>query len=195
MIEAYPLCWPSDYRRTPGNSIKRSRFKTTLAQARDYVNAEIDRLGGRQSIVSTNIPLKQNGDMYADWNRFKITDHGVAVYFMYNGKQVCLCCDTYEKIWENMHAVGRTIAALRQINRDGVSDFLNRTFTGFKAIEAPTDTWAELEISQTKDKEVIKKAFWKKAAIVHPDKATGSTDAFKRLQGAYNDALLYAGEL
>lgn len=191
MIEAYPLCWPSDYRRTPGNSIKRSRFKTTLAQARDYVNAEIDRLGGRQSIVSTNMPLKQNGDMYADWSRYKMTDHGVAVYFMYNGKQVCLCCDTYEKIWENMYAVGRTIAALRQINRDGVSDFLNRTFTGFKALPDPLDIWEWLGIQSTKNVADIRRAFKKKSFEHHPDQ-NGSDDAFRRLQRAYMAAINYA---
>jgi hypothetical protein len=42
-------------------------------------------------------------------------DPGVAVYFTYKGNEVVLCCDTYERIWENVYAIGKTIENLRAI--------------------------------------------------------------------------------
>lgn len=162
MIEAYPLCWPETYPRATKQ--KFSKFKTTPGSARDFVKDEIRRIKGSNPIISTNIPIKQNGDLYADWTRYKIEDHGVAVYFELDGNQVCLCCDTFDKFWWNLHAIGRTIEAMRQIDRDGVSDFINRAFTGFKAIAGPVvDYWKVLGIIETKDKDAINKA-WKQKA-------------------------------
>ena len=136
MITAYPLSWPVDYKRSQEQ--KSSRFKTTLGRARDFVIKELEIIDAADVIISSNIPLKQNGDMYADLHRYKNDDTGVAVYFKRNGQQIVLCCDTYKLILENMYAIGRTLQALRQIDRDGVSDFLNRTFTGFKALPERT---------------------------------------------------------
>lgn len=162
MVQAYPLDWPSSYPGTEPQDRKDSRFKTTLGAARDFVKEEIRRLGGDAPVISTNIPLKDNGDLRADWARFKVEDPGVAVYFMRNGIQVCLCCDTYNKVHENLHAVGRTIAALRQIDRDGVSDFLNRAFTGFKALpeKATIDNvWTILDMEPTNDPVVVNRRY------------------------------------
>jgi hypothetical protein len=187
MIEAYPLYWPTDYPRS--NTQKYSRFKNTLAGARDFVNEEIRRLGAKNPIISTNIPLKNNGDMYADWQRYKIDDHGVAVYFTLKSGQVCLCCDTYGAIWENMQAIGRTIEALRQIDRDGVSDFLNRAFTGFVAISGPKkDCWEILGIKETRKINQIKEAYRELAKKNHPDNG-GVTDVMSEINIAYEEAI------
>lgn len=193
MIEAYPLCWPPAYPRTSRR--KDSRFKTTLGNARDYVKAEIKRIGGFEPVISTNIPLKNDGDLRADWSRYKFDDPGVAVYFMRNKQQVCLCCDSYERVWENLYAVGRTIEALRQIDRDGVSDFLNRTFTGFKALPESVNInqksiWAILGFQSLPASEAdIHTAYKRKAKELHPDAPGGSTGAFNELSEAYKLAL------
>jgi hypothetical protein len=195
MIEAYPLCWPLSYSRTI--SRKKSRFKITLGQARDFVKDEVRRLGGTDLVISTNIPIKDNGDLRADWSRYRIDDPGVAVYFSRknpNGKgQICLCCDTYEWVWENLYAIGRTIEALRQIDRDGVSDFLDRAFTGFKAlpeqVESTADIWAALGLQRKPESLAeVKEAYRNRLQVVHPDKPTGSTELFHQLQRAYSAA-------
>lgn len=169
MIEAYPLCWPIGYERK--SEQRKSRFKGTLGAARDFVQAEIERMKATDLIISTNIPLKQNGELYADWQRYRIDDHGVAIYFTINGEQKSLCCDTYKSIWENMYAIGRAIDALRMIDRDGVSEFLKRAFTGFKAIEGPgaNNQWVILGIEQTNDKEGIKQAYYRQAKAWQAD--------------------------
>lgn len=200
MVEAYPLHWPTEYPATPEHKRKDSRFKTTLGAARDFVKDEVRRMGGKNPVISANIPLKNDGDLRADWNRYKIDNPGVAVYFTYNNNPVCLCCDQYKRVWENLYAVGRTIEALRQIDRDGVSDFLNRAFTGFKALPEGSSTepttkpcWDILGIAITSDKDAIQKAYRKKVAVLHPDNLlTGDINQFHELQEAYRDAIHFA---
>jgi hypothetical protein len=192
MIEAYPLCWPSEYPRSAEQ--KKSRFTTTLGKARDYVKDEIRRLGATDPVISTNIPIKADGDLRADWSRYRLDDTGVAVYFMRNGNQVCLCCDTYSRVHDNLHAVGRAIEGLRQIDRDGVSDFLNRTFTGFKQLPASSginqrSIWEILGLShKPADVSVVHNAYKTKAKALHPDSGIASTEPFLELQEAYKQA-------
>lgn len=188
MIESYPLYWPPDYKRSL--SQKRARFTTTLGKSRDFVKEEIRRLGGKNPIISTNIPLKNDGDLRADWSRYKIDDIGVAVYFTHNGNQVCLCCDQYDRIWDNLWAIGRTIEALRQIDRDGVSDFLNRTFSGFKMLSDPDqkEWWEILQVEKNSSDDHVKIAYRKKVMETHPDKG-GSTESFNKVQNAYQQYL------
>jgi hypothetical protein len=192
MIEAYPLSWPDGYERSAVT--RPSKFKSTLPDAIDFLKGEVKRLNGKDLVISSNIPVKSNGDPYADWTRYKIDDHGVAVYFLRNGKQVCLCCDTYKKVWENLHAIARTISSLRQIDRDGVSDFLNRTFAGFPALpevtEAETDIWPILGLtSKPADVEILTSSYRAQLRIVHPDRPTGTREAFDELQEAYRKAI------
>lgn len=194
MIEAYPLQWPVGYPRTQLR--KNSRFDQTLAAVRDYLKKEVKQIGGSGLVISTNIPVKQNGDLRADFGRFKMDDPGVAVYFTRNGVDVVLCCDTYIKVWENIYAIGRTLEALRQINRDGVSDFLNRTFTGFKALPETTATeagiWETLGLQQPPaSAEIVHACYKKKAKDCHPDRPGGSVEAFQHLNEAYRQALKF----
>jgi hypothetical protein len=194
MIEAYPLHWPAGYPRT--HFRKDSRFKQTLGETRDFLKREVKNIGGSDLIISTNIPLKQNGDLRADYGRYKLQDPGVAVYFKRNSKDVVLCCDTYNAVWENIYAIGRTIEALRQINRDGVSDFLNRTFTGFTALPESTsverDTWLVLGLEgEPENINVVKIAYRYKARQLHPDSINGNKEAFQELNDAYQKALKF----
>lgn len=194
MIEAYPLDWPIDYKRTPVQKKKCSQFKNTLGAARDFLKEEVRRLGGKGLIISTNVPVKQNGDLYADFGRYKIEDPGVAIYFDWNDKHILMCCDQYYKVWENITALAKAIQAIRGLERWGVSEFLERAFTGFKALpehtESETSIWETLGLStKPASVEIVKSAFRERSKIVHPDKATGSREAFTELQNAYEKAL------
>lgn len=113
-------------------------------------------LDGKDLVKSSNISIKQNGDMYFYWQWYKIDHNSVAVYCDRNRKQVCMCCDTYIKIQENSHAIGGTFEALGEMDSNGVSDFLNKTLTGFKVVLETTlaeediilrfqETWVNLE--------------------------------------------------
>lgn len=188
--EAFPLDWPIGYKRTAKRIY--SRFKITMETAQRFLRAEVSRLGGSSLIVSTNLPVRNDGGLYADWMRKKVDDPGVAIYFIRKGKEVALCCDQYLTVWENLYALGKGIENMRGLERWGISDFLDRAFTGFsalpEAIIVKTDCWSILGISAGATEEEIKAAYRNKAKECHPDSG-GTTEMFQRLQMAYNEAL------
>jgi hypothetical protein len=195
LIEAYPLHWPAGYTRTPSGRRKNSLFKNTLAAARDLLKVEVKRLGGSNLIISTNVPTKQNGDLYADFSRYKLEDPGVAIYFKYNDKDVALCCDRFVRVWENLQALAKAIEAIRGLERWGVSDFLDRAFTGFQQLPQSTtaekNIWDVLGLVVKPDNvEAVQDAYKAQAKKVHPDRG-GSSEAFHELQIAYQHALKF----
>lgn len=129
---------------------------------------EIKLMGGRDVILSTNIPLRKDGLPYAD---FKIpNDRGVAVYFKYKGNQMCFACDRWNRIEDNVMAIGKTIEALRGIDRWGASDMIERAFQGFTALPSPKTKWYEvLEVSPTATEDEVKRARNRLAMKYHPD--------------------------
>ncbi len=193
MYEAYPLQWPDGYKRT--KSRFSSKFKTTMDTAQNFLRAEIKRLGSSGLIVSTNLPVRQDGLLYADWMRRKIDDPGVAIYFKYQGKQVSMCCDQYHTIWENIYALGKGIEAIRGLERWGVSEFLERAFYGFSAlppVAEENDIWLILGLNVKPDAvEAVKEAYRAKSKIYHPDVPGGSQELFVKLNNAYNRALTF----
>lgn len=192
MKEAYPLTWPVGYKRTKYRI--RSRFDQTMDKAQRSLRDELTRLGAREIVVSTNLRLRSDGMIYAaDLNK-NIEDPGVAIYFKYKGKDVSMCCDQYSRVWENIYALAKGIEALRGMERWGVSEFLDRAFTGFTALPesaASISCWQILGFERpTHDKDLIKRTYLLLAKKVHPDTG-GSTSAFQELNEAYRIAMAY----
>ena len=188
-IETFPLYWPLGYKRTENRTY--SRFKITMDKAQRTLRDELSRMRATDLVISTNIPTRKDGGLYADWMNKKIDDPGVAIYFKYKGKDVSMCCDQYNKVWENVYALAKGIEALRGMERWGVSDFLDRAFTGFTALPENTATvewWEVLDLWPTAKEDEIKTAFRKKAMEVHPDKG-GTSEDFNRVQNAYTQAI------
>src|SRR5262245_50062489 len=111
MTEAYPLQWPSGKPRT--RNPQRSRFDVSFTSARNGLLREIRLLGGALPVLSTNIPLRRDGLLYAGQRQPE--DRGAAVYFTHKGRQMCFACDRWDKVEDNLHAVSKTIEALRGI--------------------------------------------------------------------------------
>ncbi|MFA6058940.1 MAG: J domain-containing protein [Taibaiella sp.] len=197
-MQAYPLQWPLGYER----SKKRisSRFKQTMGSAQNQLHAEVKKLCGSQFksndlIVSTNMRVRQDGLIYAADLAKKIDDPGVAIYFKYRGQDTSMCCDQYERIWENMYALAMAIDALRSIDRWGVSDFLKKAFTGFAALPEPGESsWPSvLRIATTATKQEIIDAYRNLCKIHHPD-VGGDRDEFQKITTAYKEALTHCNE-
>ncbi len=137
--QAYPLHWPAGWKRSL-DKVANNTWKRTVDKYRREMLHEIELLGGKNVVVSTNVPLRKDGNFYADFRTPE--DCGVAVYFNYRGRPVCFACDKYTRITWNCHAIGLTIAAMRQIERCGASDMLERAFTGFAALpERASSSW------------------------------------------------------
>ncbi len=101
IIDAFPLAWPLGYPRHQGKKID-SRFTCTLDSTRNGVFREIKLLKGKDVIISTNIPLRKDGNFYASLKPVS-EDLGVAVYFTYKNEQKVICCDAYKTIVEKFH--------------------------------------------------------------------------------------------
>lgn len=183
-IDSFPLTWPQGWVRSKVK--KKSAFKTTFAKARDELFRELKLMGvgDWNVILSTNIPLRNDGLPYAGQKNPQ--DSGVAVYFKYKSKDMVFACDTFILVTDNLWAIKKTIEALRGIERWGASDMLERSFTGFQAIAAPqSEKWFEiLGVSESATKEEIKSAWRDKAKLYHPDQG-GSDEMMTKINKAY----------
>lgn len=202
MYQAYPLQWPVGYRRTNPTSRTDSRFEQTMDKVQQFLRTEISRLNGGDLngvnlIVSTNIPLRKDGYLFADMLRDKLEDPGAAIYFKHKGKHISMCCDQYLRVWENLYALAKGIEAIRGMQRWGVSDFIDRAFTGFAAL--PESTTSETEIWESfgfsrkpatlSEVEVAYKSLVKK---YHPDSpGGGDKDMFIHLTEQYKRAKMF----
>lgn len=135
MTEAYPLHWPAGRPRT--KRPQSARFDTRFAAARDEMMNELRLLGARNVVVSTNIALRRDGLPYA--NQPEPDDSGAAVYFEYGGKSMCFSCDRWNRVQDNIRAIGKTIEAMRGIERWGTGEMVQAAFSGFEALPPPDD--------------------------------------------------------
>ncbi|WP_219209181.1 J domain-containing protein [Variovorax boronicumulans] len=194
MHTAFPLTWPLHKPRTAHWKIERSGFdrRRSFATVRDELVREIERLGGKSLIISTNIPLRQDGLPYATYSR--IRDFGVAIYFKREGKDMAFACDRWDRIEDNMHAITKTIDALRGVARWGTGDMMQAAFTGFTALPPPivagmSRTWWDvLGLGQGAGRAEIDAAYKRLASQHHPDKG-GSTAAMTEINQARDEAL------
>jgi len=170
MTRAYPLQWPHGRPRTKSRSS--SSFKITPRRAYDELLDELKRFGAASPVVSSNAPLRQDGrGPYADALDDKLDDPGVAVYFMRKKRLVCLACDTYRTVFENVRALGLSIKALRDMDRWGAGQVLDQAFEGFTALpppdsmgEAPDSAWwVVLGVSPDATEQDIRAAYKTKA--------------------------------
>lgn len=216
-VTAHPLVWPEEWKRTPAHVRKRGdQFVTrervygennhswlssrpvTIDHARQLLMDELGRLKARAVVVSSNVPLRQDGQMRAD--RARVADPGIAVYFQYKGKPMVMAADAYDGIAANLRSLGLAIEALRQLERHGGGVMMERAFAGFTALPPPEGSkpkrpwWEVLRYSaDPADREFLSskevEARWQTLAKrAHPD-AGGSTDAMQELNAAKEDAL------
>jgi len=176
MTEAYPLQWPPHVKRTAPHRRQRSRFDVSPDRARRELRRESELLG-RYVVISTNVELRRDGEPYA--NRRAPSDPGVAVYFDRKGEQVCVACDKHPAVWENMRAIGKTLEAMRGIERWGTSELLDQAFSGFTALpppdqmspivaQAPSNWWTVLGVAPDCPLAVAEAA-WKALARTTPE--------------------------
>lgn len=140
MTAAYPLHWPDGWPRTPERQRKdRSSFATTFDKARRDLLKELRMLGATHVVISSWLPLRQDGQPRSDSARFRIDDPGIAVYFQLRGKPMVMARDAYWSVHDNLRSIGLAIAHLRGLDRHGGATMMERAFEGFQALPAPGD--------------------------------------------------------
>ena len=199
-IAPYPLQWPANRPRRKASSRRDAQFNikerladgyrttraVTVTESLKRLQKELDRIGARHPIVSSNLETRLDG--FPRSNQPKVPDPGVAVYFQLSGKPHCLPCDTYTTVADNLAAVAAHIAATRAIERHGVAS-VQEMFSGFAALPAPK-TWRDIlgfspgEGTRT----MVENRFRELAAVHHPDRG-GSHERMAEINRARDEAL------
>ncbi|MEI6418270.1 MAG: J domain-containing protein [Sphingomonadales bacterium] len=155
----------------------------SIAVARQRLQEEIDRIGGRHVTLSTNVELRLDGQPRSD--RAQPADPGAALYFQRTGKPVVLACDRWDRVADNIIAIAKHIEAIRGMERWGVGT-TDQLFAGFEALPAPEQWWQVLGVAPTASVDQIDAAWRDKARAAHPDQ--GGTDAaMARLNWAHDE--------
>src|ERR1043166_427517 len=166
MINAYPLSWPQGWKRTTVNLRKRAQFNKkerkysspvqgvqqhswmstrdlTVSDGIQRVLDELERMGvDRQDvIISTNVRtrldgLPRSGEREPD-------DPGAAVYWQTPKEGMrSMAIDRYDRVADNLAALGATLEAMRAIERHGGAEILQRAFLGFAALpQKASQSW------------------------------------------------------
>ena len=204
---SHPLQWPVHVPR--GIDHKRSKFRRagagynagrTIAEARDLVLLEMRRFGGGNILITTDVPVNADGWTMTS-NRRTPDDCGIAVYFDLpsaggrdhdDGTRQVIAIDVYDKVGCNLWAVGRTVEAFRQIERDGGPSVMRAAVSGFRQIAAMSggvSWWSVLDLEAAAGETDIRAAYKRLAKMRHPDAAEGSDDLFITLQAALQQGL------
>lgn len=193
---AFPLCWPDNWQRTPAGRIRSSNFQRSCSfaarrhsmdESRRALAGELERMGARDVILSTNIKLRIDGLPYS--GQAQPADKGIAVYFQYKKKPTVIACDKWDRVEDNIWSVFKTIEALRGISRWGSSQMMEQAFRGYTALPGVGETggskwWEVLGVTINAGLEAVRDAYRKKALETHPDQG-GSTEEFLKVQTAW----------
>lgn len=185
MTEAFPLAWPVGKPRITRR--EKSRFNVTFAKARDELFRELDLMGARMPVLSTNVNLRRDGLPYA--NQPEPSDPGVVVYFTWKKREMCFSCDRWDKVRDNIQAIRHTIAALRGLDRWGTGDMVEAAFRGFEALPPPKGhEWFEiLEVTRDSPIDKIEENYRRLAKVNHPDLG-GNAEKMAEINNAYDRA-------
>lgn len=205
MTQAFPLQWPQGRpRKIPANR-KRAKFskdshngryvqkrELTVADALHRLQRELDMIGARYPVVSSNVELRLDGLPRS--GQRDPEDPGVCVYFDLSQKPMAMPCDTYDRVADNIAAVAAHMEATRKIERHGVAS-VSEMFAGFEALPAPGQAhsqqwWVVLGLErQTATVADVNAAYRRLAAGRHPDKPGGSQAAMAELNIARDQGL------
>lgn len=189
MTTAYPLAWPPGFPRTPSARRERSNFRTTYANALENVRKSLIAFGRDSGKKIADPILSSNVDFMG---QVKDSDPGVAVWFVWDGLQVCIPVDRYIHAASNLQAIHHILEARRTELRHGTLALVRATFEGFRALPAPKHWAGALGVSKQATPEQITTAYRDKARTAHPD-VGGSSAAMAELNSARDAALKELG--
>lgn len=186
-IAAYPLTWPHTFPRRQNREA--GRFKTTLGGALKNVQSSLRLFASDSGRKLEGLVISSNVTLGAE----RPKDPGVAVWFVWDGLQVCIAVDRYQDVAANLQAIHHIVEARRVELRHGTLALVRATFQGFRALPAPTskrgwrvvmDFAADARVSEAD----IEARYRHLAKQRHPD-AGGTSEAMAELIEARSEAL------
>lgn len=177
--QRYPLAWPAHRprraaaERTKGDFVAGGKAVTPSA-AYEKLERQIEMLGGRYPVLSSNLELRLDGKPRAD--RAAPLDPGACVYFELKGRPMAMACDAYTTVAMNIAAIANHIDAVRRQERYGVAS-AEESLQAFQALAAPGGRhWTVvLGIGRDATADEVKAAHRRLLMDRHPDR--GGSDA------------------
>jgi hypothetical protein len=183
--------WPPEFERTSQRRrTSGSKFQASLADTTAAIDAEMDRMDvddWRASTASGGRYVKANGLPKHNANP---EDPGFVLRWSDDGEQFAVACDKYRRLRDNFRAVYLWVHETRMREQRPVVT----GDTGFAAARLPSgeeDAVAAdppphevLDVSPDAPEAVVEGAYRAKVQEVHPDKPSGSEEAFQRIQRA-----------
>jgi hypothetical protein len=188
---SYPLVWPSHIPRKkirfqsafvskkqvqgfdgPARAMLHARHhvqrntRKTLADALLALQLEVDRMRHDKiaEVLSTNLRTRLDGYPRAD--QAQPTDPGAALYFNRGGQRICMPCDKWNRVEDNIYAIAMHINAMRGMERWGVGT-TEQAFAGYKALTTGENWWDVLGVERSWPVETIQKSYRLKAMQTH----------------------------
>lgn len=178
----YPLAWPSGWPRTEKARREGAKFKSSLASALNKLRFEIEHLGGKGLILSSNCTLGDD----------RPQDPGVVAYFNFDGTDLAIPCDRWNRVEHNVQAIALTVEAMRGMERWGAKNMIKAMFTGFKQLAAPGSHWSRvLDCDVNASPDEIRSIYRELAKKHHPD-VGGSPTVMAEINRAYEAAMRVA---
>lgn len=184
-ISRFPLQWPSGWKRTDPAARRPARFHgfsqtqdgagarwrrkrcLTISEALGRLQAELDRLGASQPVLSSNLVLRL--DLLPRSGQRDPIDPGAAVYFRLSRKPRCLACDRWDSVADNIAAIAAHISAIRAVDRYGVGT-LDQAFAGYAQLPPSAEEWwIVLGVPRESTDDEIDQAYRDLARKHHPD--------------------------
>jgi hypothetical protein len=167
-IGGYPLAWPPGFPRSKHREY--GRFKTNYDNSLRNVQQSLRGFAAdsgkklEHAIMSSNMTLTIATPQ----------DPGVAVWFVWDGLQLCIAVDRYDTPAKNLQAIHHILEARRVELRHGTLALVRASFAGFKALPPPPGcSWREV-LGIAPDRNITRdevEAAWKrKAGEHHPDR-------------------------
>lgn len=186
----YPLEWPDHIPRTPEKDRQKSRFKVTLHQAMENVKHELELFAKDSGTEIHNIRFSSNVTL----GEFHPDDPGVCVYFTWDGMDLCVPIDRYDKVRCNVQAIYHCLDADRTKMRHGGVEFVKSEKRGDNMLRLPgRSDWREiLELKGVDDltMQKVKEARNRLAKQHHSDRG-GSDETMKKINQAFEAAKRY----
>ena len=191
MISSYPLRWPDGWPRTEDGD--RSDYlmgwnqlsKTSLPAQISRLHDEVRLLGATDIVLSTNHPVRQDGELANVVRRME--DPGAAVFFTLDGKQMALAQDLYCRLGDNIRSLALAVEGMRQMKRHGGDRMAAKAFDGFVALPGPDSIkscWEVLGVEENASPDAVRSAYRRLIKENHPDTGGRQEDA-QRINDAY----------
>jgi len=180
MTAAFPLTWPDTFPRTKAR--EKGAFRTSIAGALDNVRTSLQAFGRDSGKPISNVVISSNVTLGAT----RPDDPGVAVWFTWEGNQLCIPVDRYGTVEANLQAIHHVLEARRTELRHGTLALVRATFAGFKALPAPN--WRRtLGLGDGAGMDDVEAAYKRLAKLYHSD-VGGSDETMIALNSARDAA-------